>query len=83
MYKEMHTRTWEAHRGPDRKRSKETELLETRSMSETGLRWFVAIVLHCQESQETGKTAIGRWLGGSRIKHSTLSVGEPRTWGRT
>lgn len=22
------------------------------------------------------------WLGGSLIKHSTLSVGKPRTWGR-
>jgi len=23
------------------------------------------------------------WLYGSRIKRSTLSVGKPRTWGRT
>lgn len=83
MYKEMHTRTWEPHRGPDRKRSKESELLETRSLAETGLRCFLEIVSYCQESQEAGKAVIGRWLGGSRIKHSTLSVGEPRTWGRT
>jgi len=83
MYKEMHTRTWEAHRGPDRKRLKESELRETRSLAETGLRCLLEIVLICQESQETGKAVIGRWLGGSRIKHSTLSVGEPRTWGRT
>ena len=83
MYKEMHTRTWEAHRGPDRKRKQETEMRETRSLSETGLRWCPEIVSTCQESQEAGKAAIGRWLGGSRIKHSTLSVGKPRTWGRT
>jgi hypothetical protein len=82
MYKQMHTRTWEPHRGPDRKRLKETELLETRSTAETGLRWFLEMDSYCQESRETGKADISRRLGGSRIKHSTLSVGEPRTRGR-
>ncbi len=61
---------------------KETEMRETRSTAETGLRWFLDIDSYCQESRETGKTDIGRRLGGSRIEHSTLSVGEPRTWGR-
>lgn len=83
MYKEMHTRTWEPHRGPDGKRQKEIVLLETRSKAETGLRWFAEIVSTCQESREAGKADIGRWLDGSRIKHSTLSVGEPRTRGRS
>jgi hypothetical protein len=83
MYKEMHTRTWEAHRGPDRKRKKEAVLLETRSTAETGLRWLTAIVSYGQESREAGKAVIDRWLGGSRIKHSTQSVGEPRAGGRT
>jgi hypothetical protein len=58
-------------------------MLETRSTAETGLRWLTEIVTYCQESREAGKADMGRWLGGSRIKHSTLSVGEPRTWGRT
>jgi len=62
---------------------KETELLETRSMVETGLRWFLEIVSDYQESQEAGKTDIGRRFGGSRIKRSTLSTGKPCTWGRT
>jgi len=56
---------------------------ETRSTAETGLRCFLVITSDGQESQETGKAVIGRRFGGSRIKHSTLSVGEPRTWGRT
>ncbi len=60
-----------------------TVLLETRSPVETGLRWLLEIVSHCQESREAGKADIDRWFDGSRIKHSTLSVGEPRTWGRT
>ena len=54
-------------------------MLETRSTAETGLRWVLETVSYCQESQETGKTDIGRWFNGSRIKHSTRSVGEPRT----
>lgn len=83
MYKEMHTRTWEPQQGPDRKRRKETELLETRSAAETGLCGLLEDVSYYQESREAGKTDIGRWLAGSRIKHSTLSVGEPRTWGRS
>ena len=61
---------------------KETELRETRSQVETGLRWNLEIDSDYQESQEAGKTDIGRRLGGSRIEHSTLSVGKPRTWGR-
>ncbi len=61
---------------------KEIALLETRRNSETGLRWSTEDVLNYQESQEAGKTDIGRWLDGSRIRHSTLSVGKPRTWGR-
>lgn len=83
MYKEMQTRTWEIHRGPDRKRSKEDVMRETRSKVETGLRCFPESVSDGQESQETGKAVIGRRFGGSRIKHSTLSTGEPCTWGRT
>ena len=83
MYKEMHTRTWEPHQGPDRKWSKETALLETRSTAETVLRWSTETVSNCQESREAGKADIDRRLGGSRIKHSTQSVGEPRTRGRT
>jgi hypothetical protein len=82
MYKEMHTRTWEHHRGPDRKRLKETELLETRSTAETGLRWFLEMASYYQESREAGKADIGRRPGGSRIKHSTQNQGEPRTRGR-
>ena len=58
-------------------------MLETRSTVETGLRWTLGFVSTCQESQEAGKAAIGRRFNGSRIKHSTQSVGEPRTRGRT
>jgi len=58
-------------------------MLETRSEVETGLRWLTEIVSYCQESQEAGKADRGRWFNGSRIKHSTRSVGEPRTRGRT
>jgi len=83
MYKEMHTRTWEIHQGPDRRHTKMIEMLETRSPAETVLRWLSGCVSCGQESLEVGKTAIDRWFDGSRIKHSTLSVGEPRTWGRS
>ena len=83
MYKEMHTRTWEIHQSPDRKRKKMIEMLETRSPAETELRWLLECVSYGQESLEVGKTNAGRWFDGSRIKHSTLSVGEPRTWGRS
>jgi len=82
MYKEMHLRTWEIHQGPDRRHMKITEMLETRSRAETVLRWLLESVTCGRESLEVGKTNIDRWFGGSRIKHSTLSVGEPRTWGR-
>ena len=82
MYKEMYTRTWEPHQGPDRRHRKMIEMLETRSTAETVLRWLSECVSYCQESREVGKTTIDRRLDGSRIKHSTLSVGEPRTWGR-
>ena len=58
-------------------------MLETRSTVETGLRWDLETGSNYQESQESGKADIGRWLNGSRIKRSTLSVGEPRTWGRS
>jgi len=58
-------------------------MLETRSTAETVLRWDLEYVSDYQESQEAGKADIGRWLNGSRIKHSTLSVGESRTWGRS
>jgi hypothetical protein len=83
MYKEMQPRTWEPHRGPDRKKWKEAELLETRSTAETGLRWFLDMDSYYQESREAGKADTGRRLGGSRIKHSTQRVGKPRTRGRT
>lgn len=59
------------------------EMLETRSPAETVLRWLSESVSHGRESLEVGKTNIGRWFDGSRIKRSTLSVGEPRTWGRS
>ncbi len=59
-----------------------TEMLETQSRAETELRWLSECVSYGQESLEVGKTNIDRWFGGSRIRHSTLSVGEPRTWGR-
>jgi hypothetical protein len=58
-------------------------MLEIRSDAETVLRWNLELISNYQESQEAGKADIGRWLDGSRIKHSTLSVGEPRTWGRS
>jgi len=58
-------------------------MLETRSTVETGLRWTLGIVSNYQESHETGKADSDRWFNGSRIKHSTQSVGEPRTRGRT
>jgi hypothetical protein len=83
MYKEMYTRTWEIHQGPDRRHMKIIEMLETRSTAETELRWLLESVSNGQESLEVGKTNIDRWFGGSRIKRSTLSVGEPRTWGRS
>ena len=82
MYKEKHLRTWEIHQGPDRRHMKITEMLETQSRAETELRWLSECVSYGQESLEVGKTNIDRWFGGSRIRHSTLSVGEPRTWGR-
>ncbi|MEJ2613198.1 MAG: hypothetical protein P8179_24890 [Candidatus Thiodiazotropha sp.] len=56
---------------------------ETQSEVETGLRWLTEIVSYCWESQEADKADIDRWLSGSRIKHSTLSMGEPRTRGRS
>ena len=83
MYKEMHTRTWEIHQGPDRRQMKIIELLETRSPAETVLRWLSECVSYGQESLEVGKMNTDRWFDGSRIKRSTLSVGEPRTWGRS
>jgi hypothetical protein len=58
-------------------------MLETRSTAETVLRWNLELASDYQGSQEAGKADIGRWLSGSRIKRSTLSVGEPRTWGRS
>ena len=57
-------------------------MLETRSMAETGLCWPLEFVGYYQKSREASKTDIGRWLNGSRIKHSTQSVGKPRTRGR-
>ncbi len=60
-----------------------TEMLETRSPAETVLRWFSECVSYGQESLEVSKTNIDRWFDGSRIKRSTLSVGEPRIWGRS
>jgi len=62
---------------------KVTDMLETRSTAETGLRGSQTFNSYCQESTDTGKTGMCRWFKGSRIKHSTLSVGEPRTWERT
>jgi hypothetical protein len=59
------------------------EMLETRSPADTVLRWLSECVSYGQESLEVGKTNTDRWFDGSRIKHSTLSVGEPRTWGRS
>ena len=83
MYKEMHIRTWEIHQGPDRRHRRIIEMLETRSPAETELRWLLESVSYGRESLEVGKMNIDRWFDGSRIKRSTLSVGEPRTWGRS
>ena len=58
------------------------EMLETQSLAETVLRWLSEGASDCQESQEVSKMNIDRRFDGSRIKRSTLSVGEPRTWGR-
>jgi len=51
------------------------EMLETRSPAETVLRWLSDCASYGQESLEVGKTNTGRRFDGSRIKHSTLSVG--------
>ena len=59
------------------------ERLETRSTAETVLRWLLECVSYGRESLEVGKANRDRWFGGSRIKRSTLSVVEPRTWGRS
>ena len=58
-------------------------MLETQSLAETVLRWLSEGTSDCQESREVSKMNIDRRFDGSRIKRSTLSVGEPRTWGRT
>ena len=60
-----------------------TERLETQSIAETVLHWLLECVSYGQESLEVGKMNTDRWFDGSRIKRSTLSVGEPRTWGRS
>ena len=62
---------------------KTTEMLETRSSAETGLRWLLECASYSWESLEVGKTNTDRWFNGSRIKRSTQSVGEPRTWERS
>ncbi|MCP4494760.1 MAG: hypothetical protein GY820_46770 [Gammaproteobacteria bacterium] len=58
-------------------------MLKTRSKAETGLRWYSKMVSDYQESSEARNWDSCRWLYGSRIKHSTLSTGEPCTWGRS
>ncbi|MFT5083118.1 MAG: hypothetical protein ACI9Y1_001155 [Lentisphaeria bacterium] len=58
------------------------ELLKTRNIVETGLRWNLRVIMTRVESCEFCKRNSGRWLNGSRINHSTLSLGEPTTWGR-
>ena len=52
---------------------------------ETGLCWNLNAGME-REAGRRRSTVEGkdrRMLVGSLIKHSTLSVGEPRTWGRT
>ncbi len=58
-------------------------MLETRSNTETGLRWCSTIISDHKESYEARNGDSGRWLDGSRIKHSTLRLGEPATRGRS
>jgi hypothetical protein len=58
------------------------EMLKTRSVVETVLRWWPRIMNVHEESCETRNWDDSRWLSGSRINHSTLRLGEPTTWGR-
>jgi len=58
-------------------------MLETRRTAETGLRWYLTIISNRRESYEARNGDNDRWLNGSRIKHSTLRLGEPTTWGRS
>jgi hypothetical protein len=60
-----------------------TEMLETRHEEETELRWYSQMVSDCWGSSEACDRASSRWLNGSRIKHSTLRLGKPATWGRS
>ena len=59
-----------------------TEMRKTRSDAETGLRWLSRVIILHKESCETRNWDDSRWLNGSRIRHSTLRLGEPTTWGR-
>jgi len=58
-------------------------MLETRRHAETGLRWYSTIISYHRESEEARNRDNHRWLDGSRIKHSTLRLGEPATWERS
>lgn len=58
-------------------------MLETRSFAETGLRWLSGIITVRKERYESCKKESGRWLSGSRIKHSTQRMGEPSTGERS
>ena len=60
-----------------------TEMRETRNAVETGLRWCSTIITPHKESRDPRNWGIGRWLNGSRIKHSTLGLGKPTTWERS
>lgn len=62
---------------------KETEMLETQATVETVLRWSLTYISNCRESCETRNRDIGRRSNGSRIRHSTLRLGEPATWERS
>ena len=86
-------RLWHVHRDavenlrdplePRQESWKETEMLEARSEVETVLRWLMEGISYCGESDEVRDWTSGRWSNGSRIKRSTLRLGESATWGRS
>jgi len=58
-------------------------MLETQATAETVLRWLMEGISYCRESSEARNGASRRRSNGSRIKHSTLRLGEPATWERS
>ncbi len=60
-----------------------TERLETRSNAETVLHWTSRKMITHKDHCCARNGVSSEWLGGSRIKHITLRLGEPATWGRS